>query len=161
MNIKLKSYTITELLISMLIISIVVFISYAFFSSLTKQLNAFTETEEKLLEYAYFKNVLKREVFESKEIDLDKERIKLKCNDREITYVIKNEVVYRMCNSNIDTFFVDVKRIEPALDNGPKNSTIVGGVLIDVALLGGSTKLFLSKRYGADILTNNFFNNEN
>ena len=160
MSIKLKSYTIIELLISMLIISIVVFISYTFFSSLTKQLNAFTETEEKLLEYAYFKNVLKREVFESKEIDLDKERIKLKCNDREITYIIKNGEVYRVCNSSIDTFFVDVKGVEPTLDNGFKNSAI-GGVLIDVTLLGGSTKLFLSKRYGADILINNFFNNEN
>ncbi|MFT7900094.1 MULTISPECIES: type II secretion system protein J [Flavobacteriaceae] len=161
MNIKLKSYTIIELLVSMLIISVVVLVSYAFFSSLTNQLNVFTETEEKLLEYAYFKNLLKREVFESKEINIGKESVSIQYNDREVKYVVKKKVVYRICNSNVDTFFIDVKRISPILSSDSKYNNTVKGVLVDVSLLGGSTKLFLSKRYGADILINNFFNNEN
>ncbi|WP_428744952.1 PulJ/GspJ family protein [Tenacibaculum sp.] len=162
MKSKLKSYTIIEMLISMLIISVVVVVTYALFSSLTRQLYMFTETEDSLLEYTYFKNALKRDVFECEKLKVKKEVVKLKYKDKEIRYVLGEGVVYREEGRIIDTFFVKagVEKINPVFikENGEK---LTLSFVLDVDILKEKTHVFIKKDYGVDVLVNSFLGYEN
>ncbi|WBX75088.1 hypothetical protein PG911_10505 [Tenacibaculum ovolyticum] len=112
---KLKSYTIIEILISMLMMSIVVLITYVLFSSVIRQSQLFIKTEETLLAYVFFKNTLKREVFESKQITVINNKISLKFKKQIIDYTFDENFIYRKDSriGEVDTIFLKLKKIEP------------------------------------------------
>lgn len=160
---KLKSYTIIEVLISMLIMSVVVLITYVLFSSLMQQLLFFKETEETLLEYNFFKNTLKREVFESKEVTFKSNNIiSLSYENREINYFFNKKIVLRedKYNNCVDTFFVEIKRITPFFIPNLEKKTL-SSIKIEIIFFEEETTVLLTKEYGKDIFINNFFDYEN
>ncbi|MFL0132593.1 hypothetical protein, partial [Tenacibaculum maritimum] len=85
---KLKSYTVIELVISMLVMSVVVIITYSFLSSLSLQLGKFIKTQEVLLDYTFFKSTLKREFFEADKLNIKKNEIELISKENTVSYNI-------------------------------------------------------------------------
>jgi competence protein ComGF len=155
---KLMAYTIAELLISMLIMSVVVLVSYVVLSSLTRQLHLFIETEETLLTYASFKNTLKREVFESKLITVENNKISLKFENKIINYTFDESFIYRKDSriGKVDAFSLRIEKIRPIFIKKIKGK-IISSLILDLHLFKEKTSIIFTKKYGADIVINDFF----
>lgn len=155
---KLKSYTIIELLISMMVISIIVYISYSFFSLFTKQFDFFRNTEDTFLEFSFFKKTLQNDFFQAKQIEATNNNIQLVFHDKKVEYSIKEDLVYRI-EKSIDSFSVNISNVKTLYKN--KDINLVTDLILEAELYNTKTTIFMSKSYGVDILVNNYFNDEN
>lgn len=160
-SIKLKSYTIIEVIISMIIMSVIVLIAYSVFFSLSKQFDIYRKTQENLFEYSLFKSTLKREFFKSKEVSFDGGILSMHFEKDKIDYKFKNKIVCRQVNNNnvVDTFYVNVKNITPNFIDSSKKG-IISKLELELLFFKENTFVFLEKKYGADVLINDFFEYE-
>lgn len=160
---KLKSYTIIELLISMLIMAILSILVYMLFSSFFKQFKSFSNTEEKLLSYSLFKSTIKRDFFLSDKVVLEGREVKLFVEEEVFTrYLMGNGLVlkYNDFNQTIDTFFLEIKGLDPVYIRKVEDK-IISKINLNVGLFNSETKMILTKRYGKNIHINNYFKDEN
>lgn len=154
MKYKVKSYTLLETVLSMVIISIIVVITYALLSSFLSQLKFYNETRDRLLDYILFKANLKNEFYHSKRILQEHDRLIMKFNNSEkIEYTFHKSYVLRENNENmIDTFFVELVN----LNTVKISENIISKLSLRLVVLEESFDLSFNKRYG----THEYVNNE-
>lgn len=109
MNRNLKAFTILEALISLILISIIIALSYSLINLMGKQLTLFEKENAQVLEYNLFNTTLKNDIENSNDFEVDKEQLHLMSyNDNEITYIINGSDVWREQQNNVDTFKIHV-----------------------------------------------------
>lgn len=107
MNTKIKAYTLFEIIISMVIMSVISLIVFVLFSSFLRQINLYNETNTELSNYTFLKNNLKREFFQAEEINANSNSIYIKMNDStNISYAFYNTHIVKKLKSTTDTLFV-------------------------------------------------------
>lgn len=121
----------------------------------------YRKTQENIFEYTLFKSTLKREFFKSKKVTFSEGVLSMYFEKDKIDYKFKNKIVFReIKNKNVvDTLYINVKNITPNFIDSSKKGTI-SKLVLEVLFFNEDTSVFLEKRYGADVLINNFFENE-
>lgn len=108
-NKKLKGFTILEALISLMLISIIITITYSLSNLIGKQLSLFTEENNQVLEYNLFNTTIISDIEKSNDFNIDNEVLVLKnYNNTEIRYSINKHEVLRQNTVGIYTFKVRV-----------------------------------------------------
>ncbi|MEW4923115.1 hypothetical protein [Algibacter sp. 2305UL17-15] len=110
MTIKLlKSFTILEALISLMLMSIIIVITYSIFNLIGKQLSLINEEHTQVLEYNLFNSTMISDIEKSNDFDImNNELILKKYDETEIKYVFKEDYILRHNAIKIDTFMVQV-----------------------------------------------------
>ncbi|SEC56469.1 prepilin-type N-terminal cleavage/methylation domain-containing protein [Tenacibaculum sp. MAR_2009_124] len=155
---KVKGYTILELLIAMVITSIIISILYILFSMLSQRCLAFNRNEFEVTQISMLKNTLKRDFYKSDYLIFDLGQLTCIGNNQTISYSLGDGFVTRRLkeNSNVDTFEVKVKQINPVFFD-EKDLKILKNLSIRVDFLGRDLGFHFSKEYSSDILTNQKF----
>lgn len=109
---KLKSYTFIEVLISLIISSIVIFITYVFLTSLFNQYEKYKQSQQEQESFLLFRESLRKDFFYAKTIEINNDIVFLKNDEKLIFYrktnnlsMIREEVL----NTHKDTFKLKYK----------------------------------------------------
>lgn len=106
---KLKSFTVLEALISLMLMGIIIAISYALFNVLGKQMSLFEKENIDELQYNLFNTAIISDIEKANDFKLINEDLILKnYNDTIIKYSIKANYILRMHSVKTDTFKVNV-----------------------------------------------------
>ncbi len=114
---ELKGFTILEALISLMLMSIIVTITYSLFNLIGKQLSLFNEEHTQVLEYNLFNSTIISDIEESNDFNIiNNEFILKKYDDTEINYTIRDHYILRQNAIKTDTFKLRVINYK-SLDN--------------------------------------------
>lgn len=104
MSLKVKAYTLFEIIISMVIMSVISLIVFVLFSSFLRQLHFYNDTSTEIANYAFLKNNLKREFHQAKQINRLSNTIIMELkNNQNITYSFSKNHIIKKMNRVIDT----------------------------------------------------------
>ncbi len=153
MNSKFKAYTLFEVIISMVIMSVISLIVFVLFSSFLKQLNMHNETSIKTADYAFLKNNLKREFYFAESIESQQNTIHIKMNDSiSISYLFKDAYIIKHFNNNVDT--IPIK--SSVIDKKINQKDYITQLQLELSLFGEPIPLVLNKQYNNAFKTNIF-----
>ena len=108
-NKKLKGFTILETLISLMLMSVIIVITYSLFNLVEKQMFLFNKNNEQLLAYNLFNLAIIKDINKANDFNISGDNLILKnYNDTSIIYSIKNESVTRENESVTEIFKVQV-----------------------------------------------------
>lgn len=148
MKTYIKAYTLFEVIISMVIISVISLIIFVLFSSFTKQLNLFNETNSKLSTYVFLKNNLKREFYISKSIRSLPNGIEIEMNDSlNIFYYLKDGYILKKVNYTIDTIPIKLAN----MDKKMTSNNYIKQLSLDFLIFNEPLNLVLDKKYTSKI----------
>lgn len=159
-NKKLKSFTILEVLISLLIMGIIIGLTYSLFNIVEKQLLTYQKDNNKVLDYNLFNTVFKRDIDASNDFNLNKNIVQLHFYNKDtISYQILNTNVVRHHNFKADTFNVHV--INYQLSQLTKKEDLVRVLELKLKLLNDEIEAnyFLKKSVSKKI-NNTYFNED-
>ena len=158
MKLKIKAYTIFEVVISMVIMSIISVIVFVLFSSFMKQLALYNDTNSKITSFSILKNNLKREVYLSQTISGKSNYIEINLNDSiAINYEFDENFIIKKMNKSIDTTFLNTSNYQTKMNK----ETNITQISFNCLLFGESIPLVLKKEYNSNHLINTSFNYEN
>lgn len=146
MKIKLlKGFTILEALISLMLMSIIIVVTYSLFNLIGKQLSLFNEEHSQVLEYNLFNSTIINDVEKTNDfVIMNDEFILKKYDETEINYAIKKDYILRQNAIKTDTFMVRVINYEFLNNNiNPLNKTLQ--IKLNVLNDTINTNYFLSK----------------
>ena len=159
-NKQLKGFTILEALISLMLISIIITITYSLSNLMGKQMSLFTEENNQVLEYNLFNTTIMSDIEKSNDFNVNNEVLVLKnYNNTEIRYSINKHEILRQKAVGVDTF--KIKVIDYLFLNtdalNPLNKTfrIALNVLNDTI----NANYFLKKNR-SEIINNIYFNED-
>ncbi|WP_346882343.1 hypothetical protein [uncultured Algibacter sp.] len=102
---SLKSFTILEALISLMLMSIIIAVSYALFNLIGKQLSLFNKEHAQVLEYNLFNSAIIRDIENANDYNMINDELILKKYDEtQISYIIRNHYILRQNDIKTDTF---------------------------------------------------------
>lgn len=141
----LKSFTILEALISLMLMSIIIVVTYSLFNLIGKQLSLFNEEHSQVLEYNLFNSTIINDVEKTNDfVIINDEFILKKYDETEINYAIKKDYILRQNAIKTDTFMVRVINYEFLNNNiNPLNKTLQ--IKLNVLNDTINTNYFLSK----------------
>lgn len=146
MKIKLlKGFTILEALISLMLMSIIIVVTYSLFNLIGKQLSLFNEEHSQVLEYNLFNSTIINDVEKTNDfVIMNDEFILKKYDETEINYTIKKDYILRQNAIKTDTFMVRVINYEFLNNNiNPLNKILQ--IKLNVLNDTINTNYFLSK----------------
>lgn len=159
-NKLLKGFTILEALISLMLISIVISITYSLTNLIGKQLSLFEEENGQILEYNLFNTTIMSDIEKANDFNIDNDILVLKSYDNtEIHYSIEKYHVLRQSAIETDTFKVQVIDYIFVSDGelNPLNKTF--RVSLNVLNDTINTNYFLNKNK-SEIINNIYFNED-
>lgn len=108
MGLKVKAYTLFEIIISMVIMSVISLIVFVLFSSFLRQLHFYNDTSSEISNYAFLKNNLKREFYQAQKISSNTiNTITFEMdNNQNISYSFSKNHIIKKINKTIDTLTV-------------------------------------------------------
>lgn len=141
----LKSFTILEALISLMLMSIIIVVTYSLFNLIGKQLSLFNEEHSQVLEYNLFNSTIINDVEKTNDfVIINDEFILKKYDETEINYTIKKDYILRQNAIKTDTFMVRVINYEFLNNNiNPLNKILQ--IKLNVLNDTINTNYFLSK----------------
>ena len=149
---KVKAFTLFELLIGMVISSIVIASSYFVYNLIYKKYLDYKEIRLNLVNFASFNAELENNFYHSKSI---------KMNDKELSFVFDNKTIYfdfldsiiiRTDSQVLDTFRISVENFE-FVEN---TEGLVSFVQFNSRLFDENFDLYFIKKYCAEELINSF-----
>ena len=109
MKTRIKAYTLTEALIAIVLSSIIVVISYALVTSISKQLNMFEKDNEEELMYNLMNATLHYDMNQAHDFYYSTNSISLySYNNDTINYYFKKKSIVRQTRSKVDSFNIEV-----------------------------------------------------
>ena len=102
---KIPAFTLLESLITLMLISIIIALSYTIINLMGKQLSLFEKENTQILEYNLFNSTLINDIDNSIDYKVEDNQLSLKFYDNtSIDYYIKNNMILRDNGINKDTF---------------------------------------------------------
>lgn len=157
---QLKGFTILEALISLMLMSVIITITYSLFNLIGKQLSFFEKENIQVLEYNLFNSTLMRDIEKAHNFSFSDDELLLKYYDgSEINYTINNHFILRENLIKTDSFELRVIDYEFLNDNSKININTT--FLMHLSVLNDTikTNYFLNKN-NADIINNIYFNED-
>ncbi len=160
MNKQLKGFTILEALISLILISIIIGLTYSLFNLIGKQMSLFEKENTQVLQYNLFNATIKSDINKATDFNIFNNELELEFyNKNTITYSVKNNHVLRLKSFKTDTFKVQVigfKFLENStLKNSNQTLELTLGLLNDTI----QANYFLIKNNSEEI-NNKYFNED-
>lgn len=147
---KIKAFTLFELLIGMVISSIVIASSYFVYDLIYKQFIDYKEVRLNLVNFASLQTELENNFYHSKSI---------KMNDKELSFVFDNKTIYfefldsiiiRKDSQVLDTFRISVENFE-FVEN---QEGLVSSIQFNSRLFDKNFDVYFNKKYCAEELIN-------
>ena len=157
MSNKLNSFTILEALLSMLILSIIIGLTYSLFTLLNKQMSLFEKENTQVIQYNLFNNTILYDADKAIDYAFNNDVLRLEYYDNTIiNYNIKKHYILREKKDQIDTLNVDVIAFDflERLNNK-------GELKLTVKLLNDTfeTHYFLNKNH-SETINEKYFNED-
>tara|TARA_R110002049_G_scaffold66243_1_gene173124 strand:- start:1450 stop:1938 length:489 start_codon:yes stop_codon:yes gene_type:complete len=159
-NKQFKGFTILEALISLMLMSIIIGITYSLFNLVEKQLSFFKKDNAQILEYNLLNATILGDIDASNTFKVAENTLILKnYNDTEVSYTLLSHSVLRQKDIKIDTFKVRVIDYD-VLNNDTKNSqNTIFKIRLNVLNDTINTQYFLKKN-NSEIINNLYFNED-
>lgn len=154
---KIKAFTLTELLIGMVISSIVIGIAYYGYSAVNEQLHRYQKIKFEMTELLQLKSNLESEFFEAETVTLEEKRLLFLGKDT-LEYLFDDSLIYRKSNDVLDTFRVNTNNISISSIDGSKTGELVNEFSFDASMFEQTQRLSFFKDYGANTILNNMPN---
>ena len=156
----LKGFTILEALISLMLMSIIITITYSLFNLIGKQLSLFEEENVQVLEYNMFNSTLIHDIEKAYDFSFSENELFLKYyDDTEINYSINRHYILRQNAIKVDTFRLQVIN-HSFLENDTKND-INQTLLVSLNVLNDTIKAnYFLKKDQSEIINNIYFNED-
>ncbi len=157
---QLKGFTILETLISLMLMSIIIGITYSLFNLIEKQLSFFKKDNTQILEYNLLNATMMSDIDASCAFNIVDNMLVLKNYDNtEEFYSLNREYVLRQKNAEVDTFkvrVIDYDVLKPAVANS-QNTTfqIRLNVLHDTI-----NAFYFLKKSNSEIINSHYFNED-
>ena len=156
-NMGLKGFTILEALISLMLMSIIISLTYSVFNLIERQMILFQNENTSILQYNLFNTTIKRDIANANNFYLDNHQLLLEYYDTsKINYSITGNYILRQNHVTIDTFKVKVLNHKFLL-NDPLNKTLQ----ISIGLLNDSINMYYYLYKNIDTVINDIYFNEN
>ena len=157
-SVKLKCFTIIELVIAMLLMGIVVSIGYTALQFTTSYFNTVKENSLNTLEFNKLKRAMHLDVAKSSAIWLTQEGIHCEIKEGSVSYQFSDSIITRLWNTtSTDTFrFVILDRLM-IYDHAPQDSLggLINQMMLELAAKNNDTLLLIiDKEYDAQFLFN-------
>jgi len=108
-NKHFKGFTILETLISLILISIIIGLTYSIFNLIGKQMALLEEEYTQVLQYNLFNTTIKNDIKKSTNYKINNDQlILINYNEANINYSIKNNRILRQNNIKTDTFNINL-----------------------------------------------------
>lgn len=154
-NKKLKAFTILELTIGLLIVSLVIGMVYFIYNNITQQIVSYSKDQEALIVYHQFQDVFSRDVKLSKNISFQDKRIEIHIFAEKITYNVRENEIIR--NGKIqDTF--DIKVADVTYKVNRKSINKYQTIKFSTEVLGRKVDFFEFKSLPVSQKINEFYN---
>ncbi|WP_308993683.1 prepilin-type N-terminal cleavage/methylation domain-containing protein [Mariniflexile litorale] len=161
MNIKhLKGFTILEVLITLVLMSIIISITFSLFNLMGKQLSLFEKENTQVLEYNLFNTTLLRDIDKANNFSYAESDLVLKFYDEtEVNYTVNSKYILRNNHIKIDTFKLRVNGYQFINSDEKTNNNTT--FLLSLKVLNDTinANYFLSKN-NSDIINNSYFNED-
>ena len=159
MNIKyVKGFTILEALITLVLMSIVISITFSLINLMGKQLSLFEKENTKITEYNLFNSTLIRDIDQANNFYYYHNDLVLKFYDEsKINYTISSEYILRENHIRKDTFKISVDKFE--FKQNVANRNVLFLLTLKVLNDTINANYFLNKN-NSDIINNRFFNED-
>lgn len=156
----LKGFTVLEALISLMLMSIIITITYSLFNLIGKQLSLFEEENATVLEYNLFNSTLISDIEKANDFSFSENELFLNYyNETEINYFIKSQYILRQSSVKIDTFKLQV--INHAFLNDDTKNNINHTFLVSLNVLNDTIKAnYYLKKDQSKIINNIYFNED-
>jgi hypothetical protein len=153
---KIKSFTILELTVVMLMSTLVLGIAYNGYTIFYKQFISFKKSSSKIADISLLDRLIWTDIADCKTVVKNEQGITCKFAGNEIKYVLEEDFILRKRGTMIDSFFITV---EDAEYNFRTNKAYDGQIIDElkfINVIDDQQKVFhYLKTYGADILINN------
>ncbi len=147
---KLKAFSLLEVLIALLISGLVISAAYSGFLFSHKQFNKFKGITTELREYFTLSEVLTREFENAKQVvKKSNYEIEIKEIDRSINYTFESDYILRTIAYETDTFWFKITNVEMNLINKKADQPIVDYLTITFSDNEANQSLSFYKNYGA------------
>ena len=157
---SLNGFTILEALISLMLMSIIIVITYSLFNLIGKQLSLFNEEHTQVLEYNLFNSTMIGDIEKANDFDIMNDELILKKYDgTEINYAFKEDYILRQNAIKTDTFMVQVVNYE--FLNNDRVQTLNKALNVKLNVLNDTinTHYFLNKD-NSELINSRFFNED-
>jgi len=155
MNIgRIKSYTVIEMLVVMLVSAISIGITYSCYTIVSKQYSSYKKKSEELSRFILLDRLLCKDFSECKKVQRTQEGIDCISTDKVIKYGFYENYILRR-GEGIDTFRLGIMedmaaKYATASENIPGN--IIDELEVNVVYEQENIYFYHQKKYGADIL---------
>lgn len=154
---KLKAFTLTELLVAMVVSAIVIAVAYQIYSIASMQFGEYKKVNDKISNEVVLKGLLNMDFFTSTAVlQRSENSIEIHKQDTLIEYAWNEFFVLRTKNNMRDTFFLEVESSELRFKNKAQKQ---GGLVDELELVSkdsGAERVFcFFKEYSADVLMRN------
>lgn len=156
----LKGFTILEALITLVLMSVIISITFSLFNLIGKQLSLFEKENTQVLEYNLFNTTLMRDINKAHDFSYTDSDLILKFYDEsEINYTVNAKYILRHNHIKTDTFKIQVNDFQ-FLNEGAKTDTNTT-FLLSLKVLNDTinTNYFLSKN-NSEIINKSYFNED-
>lgn len=146
---SLKAFTIMEMLINMVIMSIIIGMVYYAYSSFAKQISYFQISVQKEINLDTFLLQLKTDFFKAEKIVQTNASNSFEVtfyNDNKINYTIKNNSLLRTQNSNVDSLLINKIYLETTT-NPINQEKLVQKTTIICSLFNEPIEFVVTKNY--------------
>ena len=161
MTIKhLKGFTILETLITLVLMSVIISITFSLFNLIGKQLSLFEKENTQVLEYNLFNTTLMRDIDKAYDFSYTDSDLVLKFYDEsEINYTVNAKYILRHNHIKKDTFKIQVNDFQFLNDDA--KTDINTTFLLSLRVLNDTinTNYFLSKN-NSETINKDYFNED-
>lgn len=149
---KFKSFSMIEVLASMIISSVIISIAYSVYAYTYSGFSRFTGAKKEMSRYFQLSSILNQEFETAKKVIKENTReIEMQFADKKINYSFDDEYVIRTMDQIEDTFFLNVTEVEMNTLGTQSNKTTVEYLKVTIKDEGGDKSLSFYKNYGAII----------
>jgi prepilin-type N-terminal cleavage/methylation domain-containing protein len=152
---KLRAFTLMELMVTMVVSSIVIGAIYSGFDIVRKQFSVYQDKNGKVAELLFFNSLINKDIINASSVmRTDIELIMINNNDRKITWVMDEQMIVRRDHLSEETFDLPVRNFECRLQSEEvtRENAYIDEILFDIYLKNDQQQFHFKKNYGTDFL---------
>jgi hypothetical protein len=156
MNAKVKSFTIVELLVVMVLSSIVILLALSFYTSVYKSFYKLTDDMEESNRIYSFINQMNNDFEKADVVDYHNYCYNFMDNDKAfVCYYFENkDIIIRSTDNYNDTLFVNYRNIDTTCINNPNGNNYIEKLIFEINIDKKWMEVLLAKEYYSKALFN-------
>ena len=154
MRVKLKAFTLLELLVAMAITGIVVSIAGLVFNVMGKQFNSYKETSEDIASAYLLNNLLQSDFFNAATIYRSEDELIAANREYAVKYKFMQSYILRTAGERSDTFFIEAGDIESRFMNDPAEEGLIDELYFESYVHREPEIFHFTKQYSPSELIN-------